>query len=580
MNSYRPIANKGPAAVYGRSSTDNQDVGLSTAAQAERTRRHLESLGYTVDDEDIYLEESGISGMTDDRAKFRAMMLKVFSPERLYRAVGVDDIGRLSRSSGDYIDYEIVFAEAGIELVSLMDPPGNPQVKINTPRRMKAVMNEGQVVDSAMKTRSSQMLATEIGFFLAWVHPFGFRKKKVLWRGAEHTKLQPDPETWPHLLHVIDMAKRNETISAMRQYLEATGLKHPAGDINNYRSGGRRGIGKWTNQSVLYLLKHLALLGWTSRGGKNSGTRILHKSEQVICQDAHEAAMTEADRELILRNIASRTREAKSPRTNKSPNPMSGMVVCGVCGATMQMHTENGTQRLICANARRLLKGDLNRCPNPSVRLDILVERTLEAVTGHILTPKVLKRQVELVAKENEKFVAHQGRRKKDIEKRAQKLGKEIGNFMAAIAEYGPSGGAYGREIDKRQDEEKHLRRELEAISSELKYKLAFVNEPDRIVENALNLRTYLNSDDEHSLKEMLTSLIRRVRIIKRIATLEYTIPLPRNGTEEPILWENISVDKKTCPSDGRTGMYLAEPAPQSTYPGHPQGTGMYRLED
>ena len=137
---------------------------------------------------------------------------------------------------------------------------------------------------------------------------------------------------------------------------------------------------------------------------------------------------------------------------------------------------------------------------------------------------------MELVAKENEEFVAHQERRKKDIEKRSRRLGQEIGNFMAAIAEYGPSSGAYGREIDKRQDEEKLLKRELEAISSELKDKLAFVNEPDRIIENALNLRTYLNSDDEHSLKEMLSSLIRRVPVINRVATLEYTIPCPGTG--------------------------------------------------
>ena len=137
-------------------------------------------------------------------------MLKLFSPERPYEALVVTDISRLSRSTGSYIDYEEVFAEQGIELISLLEPPGHPEVKINTNRRMKAVMNEAQVVESAMKTRSSQMLAVEVGFYIGWVQPFGFRKKKVTWRKAEHTKLEPDPETWHHLLHIIDMAKRNE----------------------------------------------------------------------------------------------------------------------------------------------------------------------------------------------------------------------------------------------------------------------------------------------------------------------------------------------------------------------------------
>ena len=167
MNTYRPGSKRGRAAVYGRVSTDNQDVGLSTSTQADHGRRHGELLGFTIDDDDIYLD-GGISGMSDDRPAFREMMLKVFSPDRPYQAVIVSDISRLSRNSGNYIDHEEIFAEEGIEIISLMDPPGNSQVKIDTNRRMKAVMNESQVVDTALKTRNSQMFAVEMGFYIGW----------------------------------------------------------------------------------------------------------------------------------------------------------------------------------------------------------------------------------------------------------------------------------------------------------------------------------------------------------------------------------------------------------------------------
>ena len=196
---------KGRAAVYGRASTDNQDTGLSTATQAEHGRRLGELLGFIVEDDDIYLDE-GISGMTDDRSACRKVMLKVFSPERPYEAVIVTDLSRLTRSSRGYINYEEIFAEEGIQLISHMDPPSNGQAKIDTNRRMTAVMNERQVVVTAEKTRNSQMLVVEMGFYIGWVAPFGYRKKKVMWRGAEHTVLEPDPETWPHLIHVKEMA--------------------------------------------------------------------------------------------------------------------------------------------------------------------------------------------------------------------------------------------------------------------------------------------------------------------------------------------------------------------------------------
>ena len=66
-------------------------------------------------DDDIYLDD-GISGMTEDRPAFRAMMMKALSPEKPYKAIIVTDISRLSRETGTYIDYEEILADEGIEL--------------------------------------------------------------------------------------------------------------------------------------------------------------------------------------------------------------------------------------------------------------------------------------------------------------------------------------------------------------------------------------------------------------------------------------------------------------------------------
>ena len=353
------------------------------------------------------------------------------------------------------------------------------------------------------------------------------------------------------------MAKTGHSLSQIRQYTDKAGLRHPAETIavKKRGKGGKRGNGRFTNDNLSYLLKNKALLGCTFRGGARSGTEILRKSEGVICRGAHKAAMTWEERELIISNLASRRREVKNPRTHRSSNPLSGRTVCGICNATMQMHTDQETQRLICADKKNRKKGEPKWCPNPSVRLDLLMERTTEAIMGHILTPKVLQQQVNMVAKENREFVANEKNREKQIVKRIQKLDQETGNFLAAIAKYGPNNPAYDEEIKWRQEEKKLLQRERDMISSELQEVLAFINEPDRIVENALNMRTYLDTEDQQSQKELLNSLIRKVSIVNKMATLYYTVPLPRNRTEDPILLEKISLDrKKTCPSVVHTG--------------------------
>ena len=591
MNTYRPATNKGRAAVYGRVSTNNQDVGLSTATQEHLVRRHLESLGYTVGDDDIYMD-GGVSGMTVDRAAFKALMLKLFSLERPYEAVGLTDIGRLSRDSAGYIDYEEIFADAAIELISLMEPSGDPEVKINTNRRMKAVMNESWVVESAKKTRSSQMFAVDLGFYIGWTRPFGYQKKKVLWRGGEHTKLEPHPKEWPHLLHIKEMAKDNYTLREILAYLQSTGLKHPAAETGRKNNGkvGSRGNGKWTTDNTSYLLtKNKALLGWTARGGKGSGSKILHESQELICRDAHQAAMTEEEREQIKRNLASRSRQTKSPegqensnqqkspRSHGSPNPLGGILVCEMCGSNIQLHTSKGIPRLKCANQRNYTKDHPNWCPNPPVRLDVFVTKTLRALLGHILTKPVLRRLISMVVKENRDFVTLQMNRKKEIEKRLTELEREIENLVNAVAA-GDASLAFKGGIKQREEEKELLERENETISAELEDKLVFLNDPDKIIENALKIRTYLETENQHNVAQMMQSLIKKASILNRTVTLEYKLPLPRNGTEESILTERLKLDKKSCPSVGHTGAHQGqhhhvgggEPDPAATGAGRP----------
>ena len=72
-----------------------------------------------------------------------------------------------------------------------------------------------------------------------------------------------------------------------------------------------------------------------------------------------------------------------------------------------------------------------------------------------------------------------------------------------------------------------------------------FLNDPDKIIENALKIRTYLETENQHNVAQMMQSLIRKASILNRTVTLEYKLPLPKNGTEESILTEKLKLDKK-----------------------------------
>ncbi len=524
---------------YARLSTDGQDL-MALAGQQLNCRRHVEMIG------DELIEEFAdpfISGGTDERPQFRTMMMRAFSPEKPYDFVIVEDIARLTRGANDYMDYERLFAEHGVELISLMEPSSS-RTKIDTPRRMKAVMNEDFLATVALRTREGQFLATELGFYIGNA-PLGYRKVKVQWRNMEHSKLEPDPENWDNLLWAIDMAERNYTLGEIIEELVKAGVKHPGG-------------GDWTRENLSYLLKNRALLGWTSRGWE-SGSKYLFKAEPVICRDAHQAAMTEEQRDLILQNLASRRRTEAPPRVHRSANPLKKKVFCGICGNTMTIQTGDRHIKLVCSKNRKGNKtsvdGERQRCPNKRVKLDELMEALLEAIMGHILTEKVLRRQIKMVAEENKDAVAAQEARQKQIQKRLGTLEKEMANIVASLAAYGPTSKTLGRELKKMEDEEELLNAEKELIREETRDTRDFIDDPQRTIDNALDLRTYLETEDPHDLRRMLNHLIQRVSIIKKEVTVDYLIPLPRNGTEEPILSEIIYLDREKRPFVGEVGV-------------------------
>ena len=371
---------------------------------------------------------------------------------------------------------------------------------------------------------------------------------KVIWGNKEHTKLVPDPENWHNLLWIIDMAKRKYTLGEIIVDLVSAGVRRPDG-------------GEWTHDCLSRLLRHTALLGWTSRGWR-SESRFLHKAEVVVCKDAHPAALTEEEREQIIQLLESRNRQAKPARSNRSSNPVSDRCVCGVCGNSMQVHDDGKHIRLMCVKNRRTKRlkpdGKPERCPNKSVRLDVFIEKTIEAIMNHILTRPVLRRQIKLVESANKDAIAEHEEGRKRIKKRRTALAKEIANIVGNIAKYGGS-KTLRIELDKREEEDGLLQAQLEMMQENIRNALKFINDPELTIANALNLRTYLESEDPHDLKMLLVSLINRASFLNKKVTLEYVVPLPKNGTEEPILSELITLDPKTCPSVLRTGMNHAK---------------------
>ena len=93
---------------------------------------------------------------------------------------------------------------------------------------------------------------------------------------------------------------------------------------------------------------------------------------------------------------------------------------------------------------------------------------------------------------------------------------------------------------------------ELQEIDTIMGDHLDFLNRPELIISNALDVRTYLESDDPQTVRNFLRSFIKKVTINNQWqGTIYYTIPLPSETPASQSNVQSVRFEKKTAKIKG-----------------------------
>ena len=530
MNNWKDLD---PAYFYGRVSTDGQDRALSVGEQKGNSKILAEREGLNIIRDFPEVQ----SAATDKRPVFEEMRSLLLTPNHPVKTVIFNDLSRAFRDDEDFYINRRIFREAGVEIFTYeeghLTEDDDSQLRFG----FKSLMNSQVPRKTARETRRGQFGATKLGFYIG-PDVFGYEKYKVVYGDVEHTKLRPHPTQFEHLLTMIRMMLENHSAERVAEHLTDLGVKTVKGK-------------DFTGGAVIRLIRNPILRGHTHRG-ERSRSRYLDKSERAVNEKAHEAAMSQEEYETIEELMRLRTTAPGGPRAQSSPNPLSGHVTCGLCGAPMTMSTSDGIPRLICSN-----KKNNKACRGKNVRLDILLTRVVSALVNQIATEKNLRQQVTMVAENNREILEEKQANRKTIQKNTESKEKQISNLVDTIENRGGNPQLYQR-LDTRENELKQLVAQLEGLDESFHDQLEFLNAPERIIACALDLRTYIESEDPEIARTFILSFIKNVTVLGNEATIHYGIPMPRDPTGNPNPTEAVSLNKnaKSCLSGTRTGVY------------------------
>lgn len=345
MNAPRILTIK--CAIYTRVSTDEQaKEGYSLDAQAERLSDTARASGWQV--YEVYRDD-GYSAKNRNRPALKRMMSDAFSG--MFDAVLVYRIDRLSRSLKDLIEIvtELSQQKVGFKSATELIDTTTPEGRLMFHQFGSFAQYERELI--GQRTKMGLMKRLKMGFWNT-SPPYGYKlvKKKLIIH-------EPEARIVRMIFDCFLNKNMGVTIIAMR--LNDQNIK-------------RRTANKWRGTRVYKIITNPVYTGMVRWGGDEA--QGVHKA--IIEKD------TFAETQARLRY------KKKETRRFMSPNYLSGLVKCGLCGSSMSVTypgKKDWFKYYVCGK-----RATTKECKQDYIRVDILDKSVINEIMKLSNKPKII----------------------------------------------------------------------------------------------------------------------------------------------------------------------------------------------
>jgi site-specific DNA recombinase len=369
-------------AIYARCSAQKQaDKDLSIPAQLDAARAYARAQGMEVVRE--FVDEAE-SARTADRPDFQQMIAEARKKPRPFDLILVWKFSRFARSREDSVIYKRLLEKHGVRLTSLNEPvddgPAGRMLE-----GILEVLDEFYSRNLATDTVRGMRKNASLGFHNGGVTPTGYRVERQGSDRAPKSVLVPDPEYAPVVQRIA------------RDYLGGEGARNIASKLN--AEGLRTARGRlWSTQAILSILRNETYAGVRTWGTGRRGARKADR-EPVRVVGAHEALVDPEDFARIQALLASRARSQVHPRTLGSEYLLSGLLVCGACGARYIGHAAK-SGKVHYYGCQTKMKSGAAACSGRLINRDRAEEAVADQLRDVVLTPLHFADLVRMVNEE------------------------------------------------------------------------------------------------------------------------------------------------------------------------------------
>lgn len=359
-------------ALYLRKS--RADLDAEARGEGETLAKHRRALTDMAKRRGLMIVREYAELVSGDTIAARPQMQQLLADVQagLYTGVIVNDVDRLGR--GDSIDQEIVkitFASAHCLIIT---PSKDIDFANNTDEDLydfKAFFARTEYKMISRRMAQGRERSALAGHFVAPRPPYGYQKAVI----DGHPTLTPDPDTAPIARMVFDWYASGELgYMGIAKRLCEMGLKTYMGV-------------DFTGGTIKHMLTNPIYIGCITYGATRQtsavedGRRVkktVRKITPKLVPNAHEAIIDKDVFEAVQKRLATALHAAPNNYSHDLVNPLSGLVKCALCGATLKI---NHTGKITDIN-RMYLRCPTYGCKTIGIAMNYMVDAVLETLRG------------------------------------------------------------------------------------------------------------------------------------------------------------------------------------------------------
>ena len=488
--------------LYARVSTTRQaERDLSIPDQLKQLRAYCSQHGHEVVRE--YREE-GASATDDHRPVFKDMMDFALDHGNRLDAVLVLTSSRFFRDALGARWYKHRLKKEGVRVISITqevkdDPTGTFVEGIFELQDQYESQINGYHTLRGMRENARQ------GYFNGSKPPFGYRAVTVRdAAGNKKTKLAPDESESGVIRRMFDLY-----VNGLDG--ERIGIKRLTGVLNREGSLYRGGV-QWSKQRVQERLSDPLYIGqyfFNKRSGKTG--RLKDREEWILVP-------VEPVVDVELFEQAERLRRKRAPTVETPPSVvgskvlLTGLLVCGRCGARMSRETAKGGayQYYNCANYLRKGRGV---CEGNRVPVEDLERQILDHLAEKLFARERVREIILQVNMELTRLRQQNSPRIKTLKKELEGVRVRVKRHYEAIESGSLDLGLVADRLRELKEWEAELQEQLEK-SQRPKALPPYLLKDESLAEIQARLRGIFLSNEREMTKKYLEFLLERVEVM------------------------------------------------------------------